>query len=189
MQKENFDIVLIGGSAGSMTVIAAVLNKLPANFPAPVVIVLHRQRNVASDMVSVLQGYTNNLVVREPEDKEPVQPRHVYLAPQNYHLLVEKSKTFSFDYSEALHYSRPSIDVTFESTSRIYADKTVGILLSGANSDGAKGIESIVGNHGIAIVQDPATAEFPAMPQAAIQKCNEAIVLAPEAITKYLLTN
>ncbi|WP_421829354.1 chemotaxis protein CheB [Larkinella sp.] len=181
-------VVAIGGSAGSIPVVTALLQALPANFPFAVFVVLHRLKNVTSSMDAILTSKGRGLVIGEPDDKEAILAHRVYLAPQNYHLLIEADQTISLDYSEPVHYSRPSIDVTFESIAMAYAGSAVAILLSGANQDGADGLLAIVQQGGVAIVQDPATAEYPVMPQAAINRNSKAVVLTPEHIASFLHT-
>lgn len=181
-----YKAVAIGGSAGSIPVVMELLKALPAQFTFSVFIVLHRLKNVPSSMDVILMNKGNGIFIEEPDDKEVIQEHHVYLAPQNYHLLIETDKTISLDYSEPVHYSRPSIDVTFESVAQTYAGSAVAILLSGANQDGANGLLAIVGQGGTAIVQDPATAEYPAMPQAALDRNKNAIRMTPENIASFL---
>ncbi|WP_211330108.1 chemotaxis protein CheB [Deminuibacter soli] len=179
-------IIVIGGSAGSLPVLLQVLENLPPNFSIPVIVVLHRLKNVASDLQGILASVQQTQKIKEPEDKEAIKRRHVYIAPQNYHLLVEADKTFSLDYSEPVHYSRPSIDVSFESVVRVFGPKTIAILLSGANQDGADGMEAVVAANGVAIAQSPETSEYPAMPVAAIEKNAKVKSMAPEKIVEYL---
>ncbi len=177
------EIVVIGGSAGSLQVLRNLLEAIPTHPTYTVVIVIHRLKNVLSDLSRIL---SDNKTIREPLDKEPIKIGQIYLAPQNYHLLVESGRTFSLDYSEAVNFSRPSIDVTFESIALTYGPTAVAILLSGANDDGASGITSILEKNGTAIVQDPDTAEYPAMPLAAIEKNKKISVHTPAFIAKYI---
>lgn len=186
MPKPVQHIIIIGGSAGSLPVLMDVLENLPKDFSIPVVIVLHRLKNVSSDLQGILSATQKLQKVKEPEDKEVIKRRHVYIAPQNYHLLVEADKTFSLDYSEAVHYSRPSIDVSFESVARVFGSNTIAILLSGANQDGAEGMESILQAGGKAIAQDPESSEYPTMPIAAIEKNDRVKIMTPAAIIHYL---
>lgn len=179
-------IIAIGGSAGSLPVLLRLLEHLPQNFSIPIVVVLHRLRNVSSDLQGILATSQKLQKIKEPEDKEPIKRRHVYIAPQNYHLLVEADLTFSLDYSETVHYSRPSIDVSFESIARIFGKNTIAILLSGANQDGAAGIETVMAGEGTAIVQHPDTCEYPAMPTAAIERTKDASIMTPDEIIHYL---
>ena len=160
-------VVLIGGSAGSMSVIEYLLHKLPSVFKAAIIIILHRPKNTPSDM-SALFSSVSGIMVKEPEDKETIAPGLVLLAPQNYHLLAEPDGTVSLDYSEPEQYSRPSIDIAFDSFSQIYKENTIAILLSGLNKDGAGGISAVIQNGGTAFVHAPVECEFSFMPEAAI---------------------
>lgn len=180
------EMVAIGGSAGSLPVIISILKALPAKFNFTVIIVVHRLRNVTSEMQHILAAGNPILNVHEPEDKEPIKKGMVYLAPQNYHLQIEEDKTFSLDYSEAVNYSRPSIDVTFDCVASVYKHKAAGILLSGANDDGAEGLSAIIKKGGIGIVQDPSTADYTAMPKAAIAMNNKVLARKPEYIIHYI---
>lgn len=168
MLHTGYDIVLIGGSAGSLPVIAGVLQELGRDFNFALVIVVHRLKNVNSEMGPILSLNRRGLFIREPEDKEPIRTQCVYLAPQNYHLLIEHDRSFSLDYSEPVHYSRPALDVTFESAATVYGNRCIGIVLSGANRDGAEGLRSIGEVGGGMLVQNPLTAEYESMPSAAI---------------------
>lgn len=184
MERSRFDIIVIGGSSGSLQLMLQIVNSLPSDFSIPIIIVIHRLRNVKSDLTNILSFAKATI---EPEDKEPVKPCCIYLAPQNYHLLIEENKTFSLDYSEPVNFSRPSIDVTLASVADVYRDRAMGILLSGANKDGAEGINEIILQHGCGIVQDPATAEYPAMPESAIQLNSEVKPLSPQEIVHTIL--
>ncbi|WP_235021611.1 chemotaxis protein CheB [Chitinophaga eiseniae] len=166
--KSPYDMIAIGGSAGSLAVLAELLEQLPISIDCTMMIIVHRLRNVPSDLDRLL---SLKAPIIEPEDKQPVLRRRIYLAPQNYHLLIEDDGTFSLDYSEPLHYSRPSIDVSFTSVAAAYGPRAAGILLSGASKDGAAGIQQIIAAGGAGIVQDPATALFDTMPQAALDRC------------------
>lgn len=183
MDKER--IILIGGSAGSLQVLIAIIRSLPQNFSIPIVLVLHRQRQAVSEMKQVLNTF-NDKQVLEPDDKSPISNCCFYLAPQNYHLLIEADRTFSLDYSEPVRYSRPSIDVSFESAAMVYASGTTAIILSGANNDGAEGMQAVLAAGGNAIVQNPATAEFPMMPTAAIYANPTALVMDQNEIATFL---
>lgn len=158
----------IGGSAGSLEVILNLVAQLPRLPNAVVIIVVHRKKDNDSILVNLLSSRTR-LPVKEVEDKEPILLNTVYLAPPDYHLLIERSDLFSLDSSEKVQYSRPSIDVTFESVAQAFGDKTIGILLSGANADGAAGLAKIRRAGGYTIVQDPATADVGYMPQQALE--------------------
>ena len=184
----SFELIIIGGSAGSVQVISKIIHGLSPAVQTPVVVVLHRLKNVSSEMHKILSAHTDKKIV-EPDDKEPIRDSYIYLAPQNYHLLVENDFTFSLDYSEVVQYSRPSIDVTLESAAKVYGKKVFAILLSGANKDGSNGIAEIIARGGEAIVQDPQTAVYPAMPLAAISINKNVTALEPDQIITYLNTH
>ncbi|AXE17831.1 chemotaxis protein CheB [Runella rosea] len=188
MTKSSVDIVVIGGSAGSIPVISELIEALPSPFDFAVVIVLHRSKNVISEMEQILAVKRKEIIVKEPDDKEPIQKKCVYLAPQNYHLLIEETHSFCLDYSEPVSYSRPSIDVTFESIAEIYTEKAVAILLSGANGDGSRGMAEMIARGGIGIVQEPSTAEYPIMPQLALDANAGAKSMTPAQISAYIHT-
>lgn len=179
------ELVAIGGSAGSLPSIVSIIEALPKKFDFSVIIVIHRLKNVSSDMERILSSEEKNIFIREPEDKESIKKGVIYLAPQNYHLQIEDDKTFSLDYSEPVNFSRPSIDVTFDCVASVFKDKGTGILLSGANADGAHGLSRIIEKGGIGIVQDPQTADYPAMPLAATGNA-KALIKNPAAIIEYI---
>lgn len=180
------EAVVMGGSWGGTDAVIDILSNLPASYRTPIVVVLHRQKNVDSALHEIIGKYTS-LEVREINEKEPVKGGAVYLAPPNYHVLIEKDKTFSLDVSEDVAYSRPSIDVLFESAALAYGDRLVGILLTGANSDGTEGLRSVVERNGLAIVQNPDEAENRIMPLSALQKVN-AFVMNKKQIQEFLLS-
>ena len=187
MKESVFDIIIIGGSAGSIEVIIYLLKSLPKTFLTPVVLVIHRIKNTTSNLAEILTKKTDMKKIIEPEDKEPIKPGRIYLAPQNYHLLVEEDHTFSLDYSEQVNFSRPSIDTSFENFADIYSKRTLAILLSGANKDGSVGLTAVIEKGGMAVVQSPKTARYPAMPNAAIELNNSVLILNPEQILHYIL--
>jgi two-component system chemotaxis response regulator CheB len=160
-------IIVIGGSAGSLHVILYILAHLRADLTIPIVIILHR-KNDSDSSLSQLMGLRTNLPVKEADDKETILPGNVYLAPADYHLLIETDKNFSLDDSEKINFSRPSIDVTFQTAAEAYGEGVTAILLSGANSDGVEGLAIIKSLKGTITVQDPKTAQVPYMPQQAI---------------------
>jgi two-component system, chemotaxis family, protein-glutamate methylesterase/glutaminase len=158
-------LVLIGASLGGLKAIQSVLSPLAAEFPLAVVIVQHRKSG--GDTLTELLQKNCALPVTEAEDKMAIQPGHVYLAPADYHLLAEDG-LLALSTDPPVNYARPSIDVLFESAADSYADRAVGILLTGANKDGAAGLAAIRARGGLTVAQDPKTAEAPKMPQAAI---------------------
>lgn len=159
--------VIIGGSSGSLRVVMQLLANLPANFAAPILIVLHRNGQHESVLTELLAA-RSSLPVKEVEEKEMLIAGTVYIAPQDYHVLLEPNGCFSLDYSEKVHYSRPSIDVTFIAAAIVYKERLIGILLSGANADGASGMQKIRIYGGTAIIQDPEEAEVNYMPMQAL---------------------
>jgi two-component system chemotaxis response regulator CheB len=169
-------IVAIGASYGGLEAIKTILSGLPADFKIPVVIVLHIGNNTISSYLSLLNNKTN-FTVKEAEEKELIQPGTVYFAPPNYHLQVEENFTLSFSIAEKVNYSRPSIDVLFETAAWAYKSELLGILLTGSNSDGASGIQIIKEYGGTTIVENPETAFAKTMPRAAIEKCSPDFIL------------
>lgn len=168
-----FHLIVIGTSWGGLRALELLLSNLPLGFSVPVAIVQHRHKDSDDTLVSFLRKHSV-LPVAEAEDKMLIQPGHVYLAPANYHLLVEVEQDveryycFSLSVEAPVLHARPSIDVLFESAARVYADQVIGVVLTGASHDGAQGLAKIKACGGVAIVQDPTTAESPTMPQAAI---------------------
>lgn len=156
----NCKVIIIGGSAGSLQVLMNLLPSIPMIHSYAIVIVLHRR---ASDDLTLeeLIKIKSNIPVKTIEDKIDFKPGYIYVVPANYHLLFEKNETIALDTSEKVNYSRPSIDVSFESVAEVYGNTVIGILLSGSNSDGTEGLKAIQKAGGLVIVQDPASAEMP----------------------------
>jgi len=159
-------VVIIGGSAGSLDVLLKVLPHLQVPSFA-IVIVLHRKHTDDTTLEELIAVKTV-IPVKEVEDKIALEPGNIYIAPSDYHLLFEKNNLLSLDISEKINYSRPSIDVAFESAADVYGKALVGILLSGANADGTDGLIAIKNAGGTIIVQKPETADMPFMPNNAI---------------------
>ena len=180
-------LIVIGGSWGGIQASMKILQGLPADYSIPIVLVLHRLRNYEGNMQEL---YERKLVLKavEVDDKVPLEAGHVYIAPANYHVLLEKDHTFSLDDSELENYSRPSIDVTFTSAADVFGKNTVGIILSGASKDGSSGLKYIFEKRGTAIVQHPGEAEISTMPLAAIQSTPGCSIMNVERIQAYLLT-
>lgn len=164
-EARNFrNVILIGGSAGSLPVVMKLLTDLPVTFSAVVVIIMHRLKNTASDM-DLLLSRIAGVAIEEPDDKTLLQAGRVYLAPANYHLLADEDDTLSLDYSEPELHSRPSINISFSSFAQMYGSLVTGILLSGSNNDGAEGLRSVLEHNGSAVIQDPSDSEYPVMPE------------------------
>lgn len=179
------DLVVIGCSLGGMHALEVILGALPEDFGAPIAVVQHRHKASNEGLPTYLQKRTP-LKVLDADDKQWLKPGHVYLAPANYHLLIEKGE-ISLSVDEAVAYSRPSIDVMFESAADAYRETLVGVVLTGLNADGAKGAQRIKQQGGFLVVQDPATAEAPAMPQAAIDAARVDRILPLERIGPFLV--
>lgn len=178
--------VAIGASAGGVQALLGILPALPADYPLPVLIVVHVPPDRDNALVPLLGGRCR-VQVKEAEDKETPQPGVVYFAPSDYHLLVETDGALSLSSDEPVNHSRPSIDVLLESSADAFGPAVAGVVLTGANDDGAKGLRAISQAGGLAIVEDPASAYAPAMPTAALAACSNAKVMTLDAITACLL--
>jgi two-component system, chemotaxis family, protein-glutamate methylesterase/glutaminase len=165
---QDIEAVVIGASAGGIQALSVVLPALPANLRAPVFIVLHLPRDRPSVLAEIFSRKCA-VPVREAEDKEEVVPGTVYFAPANYHLLVDAGPQLALSADDPVHHSRPSVDVLFESASEIYKERLLGIILSGANEDGAQGLAAIHDAGGVTIVQQPDTASAPNMAVSALK--------------------
>jgi two-component system chemotaxis response regulator CheB len=167
MGTNEIEAIVMGGSSGALEALSTLLPALPAHCPIPVAIVVHLPPSRPSHLAQVLRARTV-LPVREAEDKEPIAAGTVYVAPPNYHLLIERTRTFSLSADEPVHFSRPAIDVLFESAADAYGDHLAGIVLTGASADGARGLSAVKRRGGMAIVQSPDGAVAPEMPRAAL---------------------
>ena len=163
----NSDLLLLGGSAGSFKPIYSAVKVFPSNLNKAVLVIIHRKKNFFSE-IEKLFAESSRMSLREVSDKDVIVNNTVYIAPANYHTLFEKDRSFSLDVSDAVWYSKPSIDVAFESASDIYCEKCTAVLFSGANPDGAAGLLKLRQNGALTIVQNPAEAEMSEMPRAAI---------------------
>jgi two-component system chemotaxis response regulator CheB len=177
--------VVIGVSAGAVEALSAILPGLPGNYPVPVIVVVHLPPDKKSVMAELFDAKCE-MIVKEAEDKEKLQAGTVYFAAPDYHLLVEDEKILSLSNEEAVHYSRPSVDVLFESAADAYGGGLVGIVMTGANSDGAEGLRAIADRGGETIIQDPELAYASPMPRAALALCPNAKVMTLEQIADYL---
>lgn len=177
-------IVVVGASWGGLQALTRLVGGFTADFSIPIVLVQHRSRDSTGALADLLQD-ASKLPVCEVEDKAPVKPGHVHIAPPDYHLLID-SGYFSLSTEAPQRYSRPSIDITFESAAFVYGGDAVGVVLTGANEDGSDGLKRIVRRGGTAIVQDPATAESPTMPRAALNAVPTATMLLLDQIAPFL---
>ncbi|WP_242337305.1 MULTISPECIES: chemotaxis protein CheB [Anaeromyxobacter] len=178
-------IVVIGGSAGAIETLLEILPALPPGYPLPVVVVVHLPAGQPSLLAEVL-GTRSALPVVEAEDKARACPGTVYLAPPDYHLLLEGDGTLALSVDAPVHHSRPAIDPLLESAADAFADGVVAVVLSGASSDGAAGLAAVRRAGGLAIVQDPATASSPLMPEAALRAADPELVLSPAELRVHL---
>jgi two-component system, chemotaxis family, protein-glutamate methylesterase/glutaminase len=170
-----YDIVVVGTSWGGLAALRELIAGLPPEFVLPIVVVQHRHRESGTLLATLLQDHSA-LRVSEAEDKAPITPGAIHVAPADYHLLVEEG-FFSLTMEAPVAFSRPSIDVTFASAADVYGEGVVGVVLTGANADGSRGLRRIADRGGLALVQMPATAESPAMPAAALHEVPEARAL------------
>lgn len=178
--------IVIGGSVGAIETLNEILTAFPPDLAAPVVVVVH----MGPQDPGLLPGLFSprcRMRVKEAEDKEPLSPGTIYFAPVDYHLLIEQDRTFSLSCDDPVNYSRPSIDVLFESIAVADGGAVLAIILSGANSDGVMGAKAIVRKGGSLIVQSPGTALCSTMPTAAIEQCPGARVVPVKAIAKDIL--
>lgn len=161
-------LLLIGTSAGGIEALKHIINKLPNPFPIPIIVVQHLSSKFESYLPLILENISG-IPCKEVEDKDRLMENTIYVAPPNYHVLVEKNFTLSLSTEKRVSYARPSIDVTFETAADAYKNELVGILLTGANSDGAKGMEMIHTYGGLTVIQDPETAYAKEMPLSALR--------------------
>jgi two-component system, chemotaxis family, protein-glutamate methylesterase/glutaminase len=180
-----FELIAIGGSWGGMRAVASVLEALPPGFEIPIALVQHRAASTGDDVLEQVLGRASPLEVVTATDKEPLAPGRVYVAPADYHLLVEPGH-LALSTDAAVEFSRPSVDVLFESAAHAYGPRAVGVLLTGVNQDGAAGLAQIAAAGGFTVAQDPATAERSEMPAAAVERGAARRVLALERIGPFL---
>ena len=178
-------VVVLGASAGAVEALGQLLPELPRDFPWPVLVVVHLPARPPSLLVPLF-GPRCALRVCDAEDKLPLAPSAVYFAPPDYHLLIESRACMALSIDPPVQFSRPSIDVLFHSAALVFGASAIGVLLSGANSDGAEGLRAISQAGGVAWVQEPATASAREMPQAALHRVPSAVAMAPAALGQAL---
>lgn len=183
--QRDYRVVAIGGSAGSFQVVSMILHGLPSDFELSVLLCLHRLKHVRSGFVEALM-VRSSIPVGEPDDKELLRGGRAYLAPSNYHMYVELGGRFALSTEEVVNHSRPSIDLTFCSVGQVYREKAVGVILSGANSDGAAGLAYLKSQGGYAIVQQPEESEVRTMPEAALKATSVDRVCSVASIVEFL---
>ncbi|MBA4367957.1 MAG: chemotaxis protein CheB [Desulfobacterium sp.] len=185
--RNDFQAIVMGVSAGGFNALHTMLPLFPRDFPLPIIIVQHR----ISENNTFLEESLNRvcqLTVKESNEKETINPGIIYIAPGGYHLLVEKDLTFSLSVDEPVCYSRPSIDVLFETASLAFGPRLIGVILTGANDDGSEGIKKIKSKGGLTIAQDPESAEVEIMPRSAIETKTVDFILPLEEIPSFILT-
>lgn len=184
--KKKYKLCVIGTSSGGFTALTALIPSFPKNL-YPVVIVIHQSETSDNFLVEYLNE-KSNMHVKEAESSEKILDGNVYIAPPGYHLLIESDQTLSFSKEEPINFSRPSIDVLFESAAVAYQNRVIGVLLTGANSDGSAGLLCIKEKGGLTIVQDPTTAEAATMPLSAINLMKVDKILNLEDMVTFLVS-
>jgi len=182
----SYDLIAIGASWGGLQAVTAVLRGLSSHVSAAIVVVQHRAPHSQRGLLELLLAEHVDRRVSEPDDKEPIEGARVYVAPADYHLLVDGTR-FALSIEDRVNFARPSIDVFFQSAADAYRERAIGIVLTGDNNDGAAGLAAIKARGGVAIVQDPRTAARRAMPDAALAATTADAVLPLEAIAPFLV--
>ncbi len=186
MAANKIKYIVIGGSAGSFRVITRLLAQIPADYPLPIILCLHRLKHIRSGFIEALE-LKSKMKIIEPTDKMHISNGQIYLAPANYHLTIELGNHFALSTHDNINHSRPAIDLTFDSAARIFRNKMVGILLSGANKDGARGMRSVNMHGGVTIIQDPILCQARTMPEAARKLTKIDHVFTVDQILNYIL--
>jgi len=181
----NYEALIIGTSAGGLKALSCILAALPADYPLPIIVVQHLSASADDFLPHHLDGLCS-LSVKEACLGDRIVAGNVFIAPRGYHLLVEMSRQFSLCVDLPVNYAIPSIDVLFESASDVYREKLIAMLLTGANNDGAAGLKLINSRGGLTIVQEPSTAEYSAMPEAAIAMSKIDHIIALDKIGKFI---
>ncbi len=180
-KRHKYKVIIIGVSTGGLKALKAILSILPSEFALTVIIVMHRHKDTGGYLERSLDNECK-MHVKQADEKEEIKAGVVYVAPPNYHLLIEDDGTFSMSLEDAVNYARPSVDVVFESALEVYGKGLIGVILTGANKDGSMGLKKIKQAGGLAIVQTPETSEAADMPSAAIAAANPDYVLPIEKI-------
>ena len=181
-----YEAIVIGVSSGGMNAMKVMFSLLPKEFKTPIIIVQHLGEYSDNYWIKLLND-KSNLSIKEADEKEKIENGNVYIAPPNYHLMIERDKTFSLTVDERVNYARPSIDVLFESAAEAYKDKLIGVILTGSSCDGTAGLKKIKEHGGLSIAQDPKTAESAYMPASAIAAIKVDYILSLEDIIDLLI--
>lgn len=187
LRPASYQAVVMGASSGGLEAFITILQKLPATFKLPILIAQHLHQRSESLLADILSEKTK-LKVKEAEDKEQIQSGMIYIAPPGYHLLVEPDKTLALSVDEFINFSRPSIDVLFESAATVFQNNLIGVLLTGANEDGARGLRTISEKGGLIMVQDPKEASMNMMPSAGLKYTQTQNVFRLEQIADFLIS-
>lgn len=182
----DFKAVVLGVSTGGVSALKFIVGALPADFPVPILIVTHITPD-SDDSLAVLLNSLSAIRVKEADEQEAIVPGHVYLAPANYHLLVERGGQLSLSVDPWVNFARPSVDVLFESAAEAYGSALIGIILTGAGFDGSNGMLKIKNSGGVTIVQDPADAEMDSMPRSALQLLKSDYVISLKELPQLLI--
>lgn len=182
----HYEAVVIGVSSGGMNALRILFSALPVDFKQAIIVVQHVNARSNNQWIKLLNDISP-LTIKEADEREKIEPGNVYIAPANYHLMIEKDRTFSLTIDEQVNFARPSIDVLFESAADAYKDRLIGIVLTGSNSDGTNGIIRIKESGGLVIIQDPDTAESPTMPASAIAAIKPDYILSLEDMIDLLI--
>ena len=180
-----YEAIVLGVSAGGLKALTTLFTNIKDSFKIPILLVQHMHAG-SDDYLARYLASICKLTVKEADEKERIKNKTVYIAPANYHLMIEDDKTLSLTIDQKVNYSRPSIDVLFESAVDVYNDKLIGVILTGANDDGARGMEQIKKAGGLTIIQNPKTAEVASMPEAVTKRIKPDHILELEAIAKLL---
>ncbi|MES2511549.1 MAG: chemotaxis protein CheB [Pseudomonadota bacterium] len=186
LADRRFEAVVIGASAGGVNALLGLLSALPKEFRLPIVALLHLPDDRESRLAEIFQ-HRSPIAVREARDKAPIEAATLYFAGAGYHLSIEEDHSFSLSCEAPVHFSRPSIDVLMASAADAYGPSLAGILLTGANYDGADGLARIRQKGGLTVVQDPREAQVATMPEAAIRKLQPDLILRMDAIRELIL--
>jgi two-component system chemotaxis response regulator CheB len=184
--NRSFSAIAIGVSAGGLHALIHLFGSLPKDYPLPIIVVQHRGKDHKILLEEILQTKCL-LKVKQADEKENIEPGYIYIAPPDYHLLIEQNRTFSLTSDRLVKHSRPSIDLLFTTAAEVYKNELIGIILTGASSDGAEGILNIKREGGYTIAQEPKTAEYPYMPQASIAIGAIHDILTLDQIKVYLM--
>ncbi|MDB5283378.1 MAG: CheB methylesterase [Bacteroidota bacterium] len=186
-EEKKYTVIVIGSSAGGFLALSALLEKLPADYPLPIIVVQHRSKDPNALFEEILQ-HKCRIRIKQADEKEKIVGATVYVAPPDYHLLIERDGSFSLSLEDPVKFSRPSIDILFETAAEVFRDKLIGIILTGANSDGTNGICAIKRHGGLTIAEDPEEAKYPAMPLSAIESGAVEMVLTLNKMSDFLLS-